>query len=65
MFKGLTTKKENDKHAFNEVWVEGDLIHCGGKVYIHPIANSVTVENELGRIIIMHEVQPNTVTQIN
>ena len=64
MYRGLTTKKEYARE-FNETWVEGDLIHSDGKLYIHPIHNKVSVEGELGRLIIMHEVQPNTVTQIN
>lgn len=63
IYKGLTTKK-NDNGEFNETWVEGDLIHSGDKFYIHPISNKVKVENELGSIIIMHEVQPNTITLI-
>ena len=63
IYKGLTTKKENS-HEFNETWVEGDLIHSGEKVYIHPISNKVSVQGELGRLIVMHEVQPNTVTKV-
>lgn len=63
LYRGITTKKEN-RREFNETYVEGDLIHSGGKVYIHPVHNRVKVENELGRIIVMHEVQPDTVAQI-
>lgn len=63
-FRGLTTKKENTCE-FNETWVEGDLIHSGDKVYIHPVNNRVSVKGEMGNLIIMHEVQPDTVTQIN
>lgn len=63
MYRGLTTKKEN-ACEFNETWVEGDLIHSGDKVYIHPVSNRVSVKGELGSLIVMHEVQPDTVTQI-
>ena len=63
MYRGLTTKKENS-HEFNETWVEGDLIHSGDKVYIHPVSNRVSVKGELGSLIVMHEVQPDTVIQI-
>ena len=56
--------EKKGKYAFDEVWIEGDLIHSGDKVYIHPVHNRVLVENELGRCIVMHEVQPDTVTQI-
>lgn len=60
IFKAKTTKK-NNKHAFNEVWVEGDLIISGGKYYIHPNANKVDTNGELGKIIVMHEVAKNTI----
>ena len=59
MYKGKTTKKEG-QHEFNNTWVEGDLIHSGGKLYIHPISNKVTVEGELGKLIVMHEIDPDT-----
>ena len=62
-FKALTVK--NNSREFNEVWVEGDLIHSKGKTYIHPISNAVTVKGDIGRLIIMHEVKPETVRQVN
>lgn len=61
MFRAKTTDKDNTKHAFNNTWVFGDIIHSGGKTYIHPVCNKVNVNNELGKIIIMHEVIPNTI----
>lgn len=61
LFKAKTTKKQ--KHDFNDVWVEGDLVRSGGKYYIHPIANKVKIDGELGKVIIMHEVEPNTLCQ--
>ena len=61
-FRALTVK--NSGREFNEVWVEGDLIHSKGKTYIHPISNAVTVKVEIGRVIIMHEVNPETVRQV-
>ena len=61
-FRALTVK--NSGREFNEVWVEGDLIHSKGKTYIHPISNAVTVKGEIGRLIIMHEVNPETVRQV-
>lgn len=63
LFKAKTTVKGNKNHAFNNVWVEGNLIISGGKYYIHPIANKVNVEGELGKIIIMHEIIPETLCQ--
>lgn len=61
-FRALTVK--NSGREFNEIWVEGDLIHSKGKTYIHPISNAVTVKGEIGRLIIMHEVNPETVRQV-
>ena len=63
IFKAKTTKKDNPINAFNNVWVEGDLVRSGGKYYIHPIANKVKIDGELGKIIVMHEVGPNTICQ--
>lgn len=61
LFKAKTTPKE--KGEFNNVWVIGNLIVSNGKYYIHPINNAVSVENEIGRIIVMHEVIPDTICQ--
>lgn len=63
LFKAKTTKKHNRKHDFNDVWVEGDLVRSGGKYYIHPIANKVKIDGELGKVIIVHEVDQNTICQ--
>ena len=62
-FRAKTTKKENGEHAFNNVWVEGDLVVLGNKHYIHPRANAFQVDNELAKLVIMHEVIPETVGQ--
>lgn len=62
LYRGLTTQKPKS-HAFNHVWVEGDLIISDGKYYIHPRSNKVRVQGELGQLIIMHEVIPETVGQ--
>lgn len=62
LFRGKTAPKAG-KHEFNNVWVEGDLITSGSKYYIHPKSNRVRVEGELGKLIIMHEVVPETVGQ--
>ena len=63
LFKAKTIKKQNRRHAFNNVWVVGDLIRSGGKYYIHPVVNKVNVVGELGKIIVMHEVLPATICQ--
>jgi len=63
LYKAKTVKKDNPRSEFNNRWVEGDLIHSGGKLYIHPISNKVTVEGELGKLIVMHEVDPDTLCQ--
>ena len=59
LYKAKTTPKE--KGEFNNVWVIGNLIVSNGRYYIHPINNIVNVENEIGRIIVMHEVIPDTI----
>lgn len=61
-FRAKTTVKDEDV-AFNNEWVEGDLIFSRRKPYIHPKANAVNVKGELGKIIVMHEVQAKTVCQ--
>lgn len=63
LFKARTTKKHNEKHAFDNVWVEGDLIRSGGKYYIHTTGNKVNVDEELGKIIVMHEINQTTLCQ--
>lgn len=59
LYKAKTTPKE--KGEFNNVWVVGNLIVSNGRYYIHPAGNVVNVENEIGRIIVMHEVIPETI----
>ena len=61
-FRAKTTVKDEDV-AFNNEWVEGDLIFSRRKTYIHPKANAVNVKGELGKIIVMHEVQAETICQ--
>lgn len=63
IFKAKTTKKNNPNHEFNEKWVEGNLILCGDKAYIHPVSNKIDITGEIGRIIVMHEVDPDTLCQ--
>lgn len=59
LWRGKTTPKCSGE-AFNNIWVKGDLIHSKELCYIHPFTNSVKVQNELGRLITMHEVDPST-----
>lgn len=61
LYKAKTTPKE--KGEFNNVWVAGNLIVSNGKYYIHSVGNVVNVKNETGRIIVMHEVIPDTICQ--
>lgn len=61
LFKVKTIPKE--KGEFNNVWVTGNLIVSNGKHYIHPVNNVVNVKNEIGKIIVMHEVIPDTICQ--
>ena len=61
LYKAKTTPKE--KGEFNNVWVIGNLIVSNRKYYIHPVGNIVKVRNEIGRIIVMHEVIPDTICQ--
>ena len=60
LFKAKTTKKISPIHEFNEKWVEGNLIKSDGRYYIHPLCNRVKMAGELGKIIVMHEVQMDT-----
>lgn len=62
-FRAKTTKKENREHAFNNIWVEGDLVVSRDKYYIHPRANAFQVTNELSKLIVLHEVIPETIEQ--
>lgn len=39
------------------------MILCGDKAYIHPVSNKIDVTGEIGRIIVMHEVDPETLCQ--
>lgn len=48
---------------FHGKWVYGDLIQRQGKAYMSPRANRVIVEGHIGKLIIMHEVDPDTVGQ--
>lgn len=59
LWRGKTTPKTNGDE-FNGVWVEGDLIRSENRYYIHPVANAVKVQSELGKLIIMHQVDPST-----
>lgn len=61
VWRGLTTQKRIQNHAFNKVWTSGDLICSGDKYYIHPHSNHITTEGELGKLIVMHEVFPETI----
>lgn len=63
LYKAKTTPKEKEKGEFNNVWVIGNLIVSTGKYYIHPVGNIVKIRNEIGRIIVMHEVIPDTICQ--
>lgn len=62
LFKGKTYPKEEGV-AFNNVWIEGDLVISRDKYYIHPRANAFEVNNELSKLVIMHEVIPETVCE--
>lgn len=63
LFRGKTTVKDAGIEEFNNKWVYGNVIHAGNKVYIHPKGNGADVENEIGKLIIMHEAVPETVGQ--
>ena len=61
VFRAKTTSKH--RSDFDNIWVEGNLIRSGEKYYIHPDGNRVSVKGELGKLIIMHEVLPETICQ--
>ena len=62
LFRGKTTPKEGNIE-FNNTWVYGDLLHNNSykKLYIHPIGNAFMTDGELARLIVAHEVIPETV----
>lgn len=60
LYRAKTTIKETQRE-FNNTWVIGNLISSGGKHYIHPQHNRVSVIGELGKCIVMHEVIPDTI----
>ncbi|MGO0058629.1 YopX family protein [Brevibacillus fluminis] len=49
----------------NGKWVYGDLIQKNGKAYIAPHGNSVTVIGHIGKMLVMHEVNPNSIGQFS
>lgn len=49
--------------ALNGEWVSGDLIQKNDKMYITPHTNFVTVSGHVGKMIVMHEVSPESVGQ--
>lgn len=49
---------------FKSRWVYGDLLIRKEKSYISPQANHVQVNDHIGKLIIMHEVNPETVCQL-
>lgn len=59
----------NDKNLYrgkrvdNNEWTFGDLITSKEKCYIHPQGNSFQVDGVLSRLIVLHEVKPETVGQ--
>ena len=61
LFRGRTLPKEAGE--FNDIWVYGDLIQCGNRFYIHPKSNNISVAGDIGKTVVMHEVQPKTVGQ--
>lgn len=48
---------------FNGQWVYGDLLQKNGKMYIAPHANAVSVKGPIGKLLVMHEVSPDSVGQ--
>ena len=61
LFRAKTTKKENENHGFNNVWVYGDLLTNKGAHYIHPQNNVFRLDGELAKILIAHEVLSETI----
>lgn len=44
-------------------WVYGDLIKNKDKYYIHPHSQLIEVSKHYGRLVVLHEVDPETVGQ--
>lgn len=61
IFSAITTVKDSPNHEFSETRVVGDLVRSRGKYYIHPIGNAINVVGELGKTLVLHEVQPDTI----
>ena len=58
-FRGICIAEGELKGKF----VFGDLMQKNGKMYITPHLNAVEVKGHIGSLIIMHEVDPETVGQ--
>lgn len=59
----MTKELYRGKRVDNGEWVKGDLIKSKDKCYIHPQANVFQVNNALSKLIVLHEVIPETVGQ--
>lgn len=51
------------KRVDNGEWVKGDFVKSKEKCYIHPQANVFKVNYQLSKLIVLHEVIPETVGQ--
>ena len=60
LFRAKTNPKSSN-YAFNNIWVYGDLIHNKNKYYIHPLGNAFMTDGELSRLMVTHEVIPETI----
>lgn len=62
LFRGFT-KRPITKDGEN-LWVYGDLVKSGDKTYIKPKAIGFSVGvGDLAKLVVMHEVEPETVGQ--
>ncbi|MCI1777679.1 MULTISPECIES: hypothetical protein [Paenibacillus] len=52
-----------DPGEMNGKFIYGDLIRSKDKFFIKPFSNAVNVEGHLGLMVVMHEVDPETVGQ--
>lgn len=59
------TTVANPGGAFDKTRVQGDLIFSGGKPYIHPRSNAFHVKNDLGRLVVVHEVIPESICLVH
>ncbi len=62
LFRGKSNST-NPKYAYYNDWIYGDLMTNYDKQFIHPKVNIFRIEHYLAKMVVSHEVDPETVGQ--